>query len=448
MSNNRLAVKQSASEAAMYMELNDHVMAHDFVLTGIRFAEDDKAKQIKAASSGCEDGKVALFLRASYFGITSGKKEAPMVDPSDPDVETEEPEVQEEPLDVHNDDAEDAEILEENVQVVEEPVEILASNALLMCEKIANIRSNEYQQTLTQVSSELMKGYWLMKMGDQTNDSCDQFKNWLGRATKNLVGDHETTNDIRRVYEQVIRDYHPKVWMRFFRKADDKNKERDSLPTYPIGNNMSTGKTHLTCLVANSRQSTSSLNRLCENLVVRKRSLRVFQMVRNIQQGMAMECSKCCKKTPPSDLTLLGHCGHLLCGKCGVTSYCGVMQDDDECNAAVAGYQRIPCASLGVQSASDVSSEFGSKMDTIVNLISGKLQVGATAIGPDDRVLVFVHFNDTFLKLQEALKAAKITHACLAGSKASNILKDFQDIRKSSVQVLIMIIGDQSASGR
>ncbi|PBP21728.1 Helicase-like transcription factor HLTF/DNA helicase RAD5, DEAD-box superfamily (ISS) [Diplocarpon rosae] len=405
-----LAVNQSASELAMYMELNDHVLAHDFKIMSTRSSGDDKSEQIKDATSGSDDGKVALFLRASSFGVSKADGEAG---------------------------------------------EVSSSNALLMCEQIAALRYNEYQNKLDHLYHELKKAHILEKKAP-----CTLYEAWKRRADANHYGDYSMTQTIKNLLAQVKREFTQETWMEYWRKADDTNKLRAHLPVFPEGQTEVTGLTHLTRSAAALRTSASHLNRISEEATSRKRSLRVFLAVRQIQQGKSMECSKCQQQTPVSNLTLLGQCGHVLCDKCGVTSVCSFQKSNHTCNASVAEHQKISCASLGVQTVSDIASQFGSKMDCLVDLITGRKKVDVTFYGDlgmeedntiksGDKILVFVQHEKTEKKVEEALRAANITFACLnkGVASASSTLKNFQDESVRSPRVLVMGTGDESAAG-
>ncbi|CAL3967483.1 unnamed protein product [Diplocarpon coronariae] len=405
-----LAVNQSASELAMYMELNDHVLAHDFKIISTRFSGDDKSKQIKDATSGSEDGKVALFLRASSFGVPRADGDAG---------------------------------------------EVSTPNALLMCEQIAALRYNEYQDKLDHLYHELKKAYILEK-----KESCPLYETWKRRANANHYGDHSTTQTIKNLLTQVKREFTQETWMEYWRKANDTDKLRAHLPLFPEGQTEVTGLTHLTRSVAALRTSASHLNRISEEVTRYKRSLRVFLAVRQIQQSNPMECSKCQEQTPVSKLTLLGQCGHVICDKCELTHICGVLKNGYACNASVAEHQQISCVSLGVQTVSDITSHFGSKMDYLVDLITGWKKVDVTnyddhgmqennTIKPGDKILVFVQHEKTQKKVEEALRAANITFACLNKgiASASSILKNFQNEKSLSPRVLVMSTGDESAAG-
>lgn len=389
----------------MYMELIDHVLANDFKNKPARSTGDNKAKQIKEVTAGSEDGKIALFLRASSFGI------------------------------VKNGEDDDE--------------EISAANAPMMCEKVAALRAAEYAEKLLEFQIEFKKAHWLSVQAHSANEPCPQFKGWKERARNNHYGDHATNQDIELAIRKVESRYKFEDWELFYRKADDTDVSRSHLPWYPEGKTETHGKTHLSCVVAALRSSASQLNRICEQLAIRTRSLRVFQSVRSIQRGIVMSCSVCGQQSAADGLTLLGQCGHVICSRCKVSSVCGVIEQGDMCKATVADHQRIPCASLGVQTVSDVSSEYGSKMDYIVDLIQNK--VADHKIKDDEKVLVFVQHEQTQQKLMEALWAADISYTTLNNKNgASTNLKQFQNAsgRMAFIKVLIMNTGDESAAGR
>ena len=70
-----------------------------------------------------------------------------------------------------------------------------------------------------------------------------------------------------------------------------------------------------------------------------------------------------------------------------------------------------------------------------------------TKIPPEERVLLFVQFEDLMKKVSEALDFRKIAHLQITGSatKKSNTLEQFQT--NGSARVLLLNVIDESASG-
>ncbi|KAH9223760.1 hypothetical protein DL95DRAFT_352610 [Leptodontidium sp. 2 PMI_412] len=389
-----IGINQSAAEKAMYMELEDYVIANDFQRKATKATSDSKAQLIKEATSESEDGRVALLLKSSAFGVKIKESDA------------------------------------------------TAKNALEMCEVIEETRTREYREMLDRFSHELTKAHWLKVQADLTGESCVQYNNWATRAADNHYGDHSTTVDIRSTLGLLPEKYDFDDWKKFYRKSNDTKSE---LPLYPEGQTATHGKTHLSRVVAALRSSASKLNKYCEELVIRKRSLRSFQSVRSIQCGRKLFCAKCGRQAKPNNITLLGQCGHLFCNHCSISTVCGLYEGKDKCTATVAPHQRISCASLGTDPGSDLDSELGSKLDYIVNLIQNKIP--GHSIPAEEKVLVFVQFAKTQEKLEDALKKRNITFLTLTKTtSASRNLKEFQD-GKSGIKVLIMMIGNETASG-
>ncbi|KAG4436407.1 hypothetical protein IFR05_008100 [Cadophora sp. M221] len=389
-----VGISQSAAEKAMYMELEDYVIANDFQRKATKATSDSKAQLVKEATSESEDGRVALLLKSSAFGIQIKEGDA------------------------------------------------TAKNALEMCELIQETRTREYHEMLDRFSRELTKAHWLDVQARAAGESCVQYNKWVTRATANLYGDHFTTVDIRSTLSLLSAEYDFENWKNFYRKPTDTKSE---LPLYPEGQTATHGKTHLSSVVAALRSSASKLNKYGEELVIRKRSLRAFESVRSIQCGRKLICSKCGRQAKPNNITLLGQCGHLFCNNCSIQTVCGVVEGKDKCTATVAPHQRISCASLGTDTGFHLDSELGSKLDYIVNLIQNKIP--GHNIPVEDKVLVFAQFAKTQEKLEAALKKRNITFLTLTNkASASKNLKQFQD-GKSGIKVLIMMIGNETASG-
>jgi SNF2 family DNA or RNA helicase len=68
-------------------------------------------------------------------------------------------------------------------------------------------------------------------------------------------------------------------------------------------------------------------------------------------------------------------------------------------------------------------------------------------IGKEERVLLFVQFDDLMKKVSEALDFRKIAHLQITGSasKRSNTLEQFQNNERA--RVLLLNVIDESASG-
>ncbi len=227
------------------------------------------------------------------------------------------------------------------------------------------------------------------------------------------------------------------------------------LPLKPEGWSESTSTKHLTKKVAALRVATTELSRKAEGFVNHIRSLRFFQALRTIQLHRTeggLFCSKCSSPIPdPHKATLLTKCGHLVCNQicyqannesCPVTT----------CHALNRAYQKIPGQDLGHDDSHSGKISNGSKIDEIVDLIKG--------LPEDEKVLLFVQFDNLHEKVKKALDRADIHYADLnsgSGAAKATTLTNFQDNKPTKTKldgslreanVLILNIDDASASGR
>jgi SNF2 family DNA or RNA helicase len=134
---------------------------------------------------------------------------------------------------------------------------------------------------------------------------------------------------------------------------------------------------------------------MSQDIRARTQGCRFFNKVREIQQAEYYNCDACDGQANDlGDLVVLTACGHSLCGTCSgnqqaekcPVSGCGTLNKD---------YQRMSGEALGGDSTANDGSYFGTKLDAVVDLI--------ISFGEDEKVLIFVQFEETEEKLQQAL---------------------------------------------
>jgi len=193
------------------------------------------------------------------------------------------------------------------------------------------------------------------------------------------------------------------------------------------------------------REKVHDLRKLQKELVGRVRSLRYFQMVRDLQQrDLRLGCPACGRgAVPRGELGLLSCCGHAGCHGCLLER-----ADRQECPApgclAPARVSAVVRAgALGTDRDHKGAGEFGTKLARVVECIEGLPQ--------DDRVLVFVQFPDLMQQVAAALEAAGIKTLQLKGSvhKKTAALEVMQKetMDKNDPRVLLLFLHDESASG-
>lgn len=144
------------------------------------------------------------------------------------------------------------------------------------------------------------------------------------------------------------------------------------------------------------RELVHRIRRLQKELIGRTRSQRCFRAVRDAQNGNIPDVAA------TSILTCCGHYGSTeAVGAAAKEFRCLV----DTCRAPARPTNMVLASTLCVDSE---SGTFGAKLETLVNIVS--------TIPDTDRVLVFVQFDDLFIKVEEALRSYGIPVATLAGS--------------------------------
>lgn len=194
------------------------------------------------------------------------------------------------------------------------------------------------------------------------------------------------------------------------------------------------------------REQTHLLRRLAKELVGRVRSLRFFEVVRNLQlrgneATAVLQGSECGhhRGLGDSEMAILSCCGHVACLACmteAVNNQKCVKAGS--CHAPVRHTNIVKVSTLGVEGELS-SGRYGAKLQRLVDLIR--------SIPKRERVLVFLQWDDLMGKVSEALDAGGIGHVTLAGGvKAkANTLDSFQ--RGDSARVLVLKLNDASAAG-
>lgn len=148
------------------------------------------------------------------------------------------------------------------------------------------------------------------------------------------------------------------------------------------------------------RRNVSALQRLTKELFGRYRSKRYFECVRSAQRdttgqwkGLAI-LSSCGHHGPQAEVTAAA-----IQGKC----------IESDCEARVGSTNIVLAESLGNETQ---SGAFGVKLETLVNIIEDDIPA-------EDKILVFVQFDDLFDKVQEALETYGIPTAVLSGTASA-----------------------------
>jgi len=112
----------------------------------------------------------------------------------------------------------------------------------------------------------------------------------------------------------------------------------------------------------------------------------------------------------------------------------------EACHAAVRHTNIVKVRSLGIEGEL-LSGRYGTKLQKLVVLIH--------IIPKDQRVLVFLQWEDLAGKVSESLTAGKIPHVTLSGSTKAkaNTLDRFQNSDADIARVLLLKMSDSTAAG-
>ncbi|GAA6033422.1 hypothetical protein JCM8097_006743 [Rhodosporidiobolus ruineniae] len=179
------------------------------------------------------------------------------------------------------------------------------------------------------------------------------------------------------------------------------------------------------------RVLTGELRTLAKELMGRLRSLRYFKAVRKVIVSTEADANdghailSCCGHEGPVDKVLaLANSGKCI---------------DKSCRAQVQMHNVLCGADLG---SDRTSGHFGYKLETLITLIKQTPK--------DDKVLVFVQFEDLYHKVHEALSVYGIATATITGTAAqkSKVLDQFQNPNaKTKHKVMLLLATDSSSSG-
>lgn len=292
--------------------------------------------------------------------------------------------------------------------VVDTP--LLSDTAL--CKKLVEVRKQEYSDK----KEELEKKFTLAlrvkvveEVREKVREGTSQFyEGFRSNVSDNVYGDVETSKEI----EQFVNEEEVKTV-----KPLPKDAEHPSL-----------------------RELSNSMSTMLYDLIELKRSLRfaeALEIIHETLNGGIMKCSKCGTQADPTHLTVLSHCGHLFCPNCLPVDHDTCASDD--CRARNTPYQKVLASSL---LPDEIEQCTPSKIDAVIDLIKGD-------IPSEDKVLVFVQFQDMLKDVRKALKAGGVDSCDLDGStRSSRTLDRFQKAGPGSIKVMTLNIGDASAAGR
>lgn len=222
---------------------------------------------------------------------------------------------------------------------------------------------------------------------------------------------------------------------------------------------------------SNSVGGVDEITKLLKNLVLMTGELRFLESVGRVQRGEIPKCD-CCEEQPdtPGNINILDGCGHSLCEGCTVEAAdkekcavvgCGGMakptnminghqvssrgrgsgdSGNDQCTDAEM-IDAPPSNEASVADGNSPGIQYGgSKMDKLVEIIQ--------AIPEDEKVLLFIQFEDIACLVMKVLKLASIKHSTVTPPKKiiSRKAGEYEKGLKEQ-KVLILILGSEQAAG-
>jgi hypothetical protein len=445
-----------AAERAIYLELNQLLAGNEFNMKKSKSNPDnDRARRIREILGNSESPGEALMKCASHFTLDN---------------------------------------LSKNFE-----------NAPEACDVIVKLRQSQCDALIADFKQKLKQAEWLKKA---CSTVVRQYLLWKGHVNSNQFGDIGVMEEIRSMMKEAELGYDKKHWVEFYVTPEEKAKIENVANAAKAKKKKGKGKKsaqttdsdedsitdnnselaeceglddeedvshhtksdtrrlkpegldsqkNMECAALALRDVTNDLRKLSTELVNRRRCLRFFEYVRNLQRLysstrgdklMANECycSKCgATDLSPEAVSILSQCGHAICNNCldlqvNHQDECLVMG----CNAVNKAYQVIKAPELGVEDdRTRVGRHYGKKLEEIVQLIK--------KIPENDQVLLFVQFVDLMNKIASAMKENGITYSALGeNGDASKELTEFQTNFDNATKkkVLILNIGDASAAGR
>ena len=324
------------------------------------------------------------------------------------------------------------------------------------CEVIVKERKKQLEECRTDLKTKLQKALVTEKKTPKTSDE-SLFREFIRHTYQEGLGDEEASKLVLKLFEETG----------ITLKGGSKAQEKTSSAKGKKGGS----DPHLTnddkAKIWAHREETHEIRKVVKELVGRVRSLRYFTVVRDLQKQNEkppeLPCPACGRdKVPISELAVLSSCGHTGCETCVMSAAekeeC-VYASAGKCSAAARVLNVVKGETLGVDDEirDGRGKHFGLKLEKVVELIKyvilpffpllPVLTTNRKKIPSDERVLIFVQFQDLMKKVGAALKANKINYLEIEGSSASRskTLQAYQD--GDDARVLLLNVMDESASG-
>lgn len=444
-STHHMPVILPAAERAIYLELQQLLAASDFkMMKGKKGLENDRMKRIRELLGQSESVGEALMKCASHFTLDE----------------------------LHDE----------------------LNNAPAACDVIVAIRKRQLEALKIDLAKTLRQAEFLHLTCETT---CEQYVGVKRQVEMNHFGDVDASEEVSAMMLKAFKKRSDHHWSQFYmtqeqrdkalekkakaksapKKAasrkrkvadlesddfisendEDEPKSEKLLPLVPEGRNGNVELAHSAL-----RDVTNTLRKIIIEYVSRKRCLRFFDCVRELQKHYtdlrvngastgSSDCSKCGESgLSPDEISILSQCGHTACDTClqkhEETHYNNLAVKEEclvqGCNAINKQWQVIKAPELGVEDDSTrTGRHYGKKIEDIIELIHN--------IPSDEQILLFVQFTDLLDKIVGAFKDKNITYLSLNKGDPAETLTKFQtETGAKASRVLILNIGDASAAGR
>lgn len=315
-------------------------------------------------------------------------------------------------------------------------------SALLASDVITQAREEQYKSLCKELKDELDVAAWLMQRCT-TPDT--HYTSWKGHVRDPGLGDPTATQElVKMIGIAEARGME-------LDGVDSSRPNPKSRAKKVVFKEPEKGPGKKICeKVRELRNLAGHLRGLSDELVSRARALRFAKTVRRVQpwqsEGMAAPvCSYChCKASAPEKITVLGLCGHLVCDDCLASTVSGRDCVVTGCRADVLDYHKIKACELGHRDQTVTSATFyGKKLVEIIQLIKD--------LPANDQVLLFVQFDDLMETISSALCDHGLTHYALtekASKHAPKMMEKFQsNTSETKRKVMLLNSGNESAAG-
>ncbi|KAI9820425.1 MAG: hypothetical protein M1832_003758 [Thelocarpon impressellum] len=432
-----------AAERAIYLELHSHLMSQDMkIRQGKTRADSDRVKRLTETLGASKTAEEALLKRCSHFTL--------------------------------------------------EDLTSKRENAKQACDLVVVERRRQLAELEAELQKNLRHAAWLKFV---CGDSDKHYDGWKKNVSGNTFGDKPATEALIKYINTAEAESKPRDEDEFYKKTglvpgpeqkkaalqakkvkakkalerkraakkrafdsdeseaieteEDDEEENQDLRAIKLV----TPSQHVQAL----RDLAGQLRRLATELIARRRSLRFFKVVRELQleysalrrgdaEAKTFGCPVCGKDGfPPSELAVLTICGHTACPGCDPRKENNDACSVDGCNAAARGFSIVRAAELGEEDLNArVGRHYGKKLQEVVHLIGAE-------IPEDEQVLLFVQYDDLMEKVSQALTDNGISNIALTDRNkkySSALMSSFQSERgHDKKKVLVLNVANESASG-